>query len=163
MADILDPLRSRGADGHRLAAVVEDFLAGRPLAKAWGAAQPDRAASMRLARDNALRALAAQEPGSIATRVRAVRQLVRRYESSRWWRVDRHRSAIPPDYVGTIDEQLYIAVASGCAVPMSRTQLHKILSVRPGSIVSGRAEAENARVFVREGSRDAGDGDAAGR
>lgn len=64
MADILDPLRSRGADGHRLAAVVEDFLAGRPLAKAWGAAQPDRAASMRLARDNALRALAAQEPGS---------------------------------------------------------------------------------------------------
>jgi|SRR5437899_2323111 hypothetical protein len=87
MADILDPLRSRGADGHRLAAVVEDFLAGRPLAKAWGAAQPDRAASMRLARDNALRALAAQEPGSIAARVRAVRQLVQRYESSRWWRV----------------------------------------------------------------------------
>jgi hypothetical protein len=44
---------------------------------------------------------------------------------------------MPPGYSGKLDEALYRALASGRTVPMSRTRLHKILSVaqslrRPG-------------------------------
>jgi hypothetical protein len=147
--DVIAQLRRRGADGRWLAGVVAHFLAGEPLAEALGAEKPDGAAVRRRLRDDALKALAAHFPGSIAGRVKEVRRAIRRYETTRWRRVDRHRASMPAAYVGTLDQFLFEALAAGCGkVPLGRTRLYEILwpdQALARSLVSGRAEPDNAR------------------
>jgi hypothetical protein len=128
--DVIAQLRARGADGGRLANLVEEFLAGgKALTGQLRAPRARRTAPRYWERDAALQAIAGHFKGSISAKAREVRWVVRRYDVTRWRLVDRHRSGeMPPGYRGTLDEVLFQALsAPGGKMPYSHSHLREII------------------------------------
>jgi hypothetical protein len=78
-------------------------------------------------RDGRLQAIAGHFEGSISARAREVRREVRKYDTTRWRRTDRFHAAMPPEYVGTLDEHLYTLFAAGGKIPYSHSHLREII------------------------------------
>jgi hypothetical protein len=99
------------------------------LAKRWVPLARSRQLPRYRERDAALRALAGHFEGSISAKAREVRWAVRRYEATRWRRVDRHRSGeMPPGYRGTLDGSLFVALsAAGGKMPSSQSHIREII------------------------------------
>jgi len=81
-------------------------------------------------RDAALRRLAARHFAdlSVTAQARQIRVLCVRYAASSW-RFDRRRGAMPPLYLGSINEWLWRAFSSGAPMPIGERQLRHILPV----------------------------------
>ena len=79
-------------------------------------------------RDAALRELAARyyAAQSVTTQARRLCSLSVRYAASAW-RFDEKREAMPCHYVGTVHEWLWMAFASGAAMPIRERQLRNVL------------------------------------
>lgn len=72
-----------------------------------------------------LRDLVCPEAG-ITARARRIADLLKRYAASAW-RHDREHAAMPADYAGTAQEQIWIAFKTGAAMPLGERQLRSIL------------------------------------
>jgi hypothetical protein len=129
-----------GEDGRWLAGALETFLdphaVGLSLEQAAGISigaggEHWRSAMRRALRDQALRELAHRFFAGLSTarQAAAAHRALRRYESTRWRRVDRYRAEMPQAYIGTADECLFMALRHGRGrVPLGDSRLREILS-----------------------------------